>query len=132
MFVGCNLFVGVRVIDVWGRGNVFFCEIVGAVVDKIVYKIVVCGVCGGVCVIRRSAVVDKIVYKIVVCRVVFNIYRVIDSDIVDGIVVGVWFLVESCDRHRDDSGASHDASGDEIDDVPREVYGEDESAGASE
>lgn len=70
MFASCNLFDGVRVIDVWGRGNVFFCEIVGVVVDKIVYKIVVCGVCGGVCVIRRSAVVDKIVYKIVVCRVV--------------------------------------------------------------
>ena len=129
MFASCNLFVGVRAVDNWCVCNAFFCGIVGDVVDKIVYKIVVCG---GVCVIRRSAVVDKIVYKIVVCRVVFNIYRVIDSNIVDGIVVGVWFLVESCDRHRDDSGASHDASGDEIDDVPREVYGEDESAGASE
>ena len=46
MFASCNLFVGVRVIDVWGRGNIFFCEIVGVVVDKIVYKIVVCWGCG--------------------------------------------------------------------------------------
>ena len=44
MFVGCNLFVGVRAVDNWCVCNAFFCGIVGVVVDKIVYKIVVCGV----------------------------------------------------------------------------------------